>query len=285
MLEEFRAAREDWQFIDDDRQIHGSSLGEGRPLYFLNGIIGNRELFSLTAWLLRDRFRCVLLDYPARQRSDDDSTRNRPRKHVRPVSIENLAAGVVAAARALGDDRVNMYGTGFGAAVALQAALDAPEAIERVILHAGFARRKLSPFERFLCSVLKFAPGRMQDLPGREAIQRRNHLPWFPGPDPSRWEFFLDNSGGTSIADAARRAAAIRNWDLTQRLSEVAAPVLILRTEGEGRIAAACQEALSAGLPASQVDWIPDCGQLPQLTHTHRLAKVVAEFCSDGEKA
>src|SRR5688572_6016709 len=41
-------------------EIDGLVVGEGPPIWFFNGFAGDRRLFSLLAWLLRDRFRCVL---------------------------------------------------------------------------------------------------------------------------------------------------------------------------------------------------------------------------------
>ena len=42
--------------------ICGRAWGQGSPVYFLNGLCGDCELFCLLAWLLREDFRCVLFD-------------------------------------------------------------------------------------------------------------------------------------------------------------------------------------------------------------------------------
>ena len=63
VLQSFRAESTAWSVDVEGGFLRGRTLGRGRPLYFLNGISGNCELFCLLAWLLRDDFRCVLFDY------------------------------------------------------------------------------------------------------------------------------------------------------------------------------------------------------------------------------
>jgi hypothetical protein len=46
------------------KPVRGYAVGDGPPLYFLNGISATPDLFSLLVWLLRDDFRCVVLEYP-----------------------------------------------------------------------------------------------------------------------------------------------------------------------------------------------------------------------------
>ena len=51
-----------WELAHGPHRLTGRTWGVGRPLYFLNHYAGTAELFSLTAWLLKDHFRCVLFD-------------------------------------------------------------------------------------------------------------------------------------------------------------------------------------------------------------------------------
>jgi len=71
--------------------------------------------------------------------------------------------------------------------------------------------------------------------------------------------------------------------DLRPRLNEVTTPVLLIRSEGEGMVSAACQRDLEAGLPHARVERLTSCGHLPYLSHPHRLAKIVKSFLLDRQ--
>lgn len=67
---------------------------------------------------------------------------------------------------------------------------------------------------------------------------------------------------------------------MDERLREVHQPVLIVRTEGEGRLLTDGAEALAAGLPHARVEWLHSAGQFPHVTHPHRLVKLLRDFRS-----
>ncbi len=67
VLDAFHAQSTAWSVPVDGVTISGRTIGTGRPIYFLNGLTGNSDLFCLLVWLLRDEFRCVVLDYPTRK--------------------------------------------------------------------------------------------------------------------------------------------------------------------------------------------------------------------------
>lgn len=153
-----------------------------------------------------------------------------------------------------------------------------PGRFDRGIIHAGFAHRSLSRFERLLIDVCRRLPGRLRHFPGRGAVQRQNHRRWFPPFDGTRWQFLSDNTGSVRLADLAHRAAIIRNSDLRPMLPTIEQPLLLVRGEGNGKVLDACNRELSEGLPHATVESMNDTGQIPFLTHPHRLAKVVHAF-------
>ena len=66
--------------------------------------------------------------------------------------------------------------------------------------------------------------------------------------------------------------------NLEDRLQQVRCPVLLVRTEGQGKLEAAGHEALERGLPNARVEWLHSTGLHPYLTHPHRLAKLLKTF-------
>ncbi|HET6326949.1 MAG TPA: alpha/beta fold hydrolase [Planctomycetaceae bacterium] len=274
VLESVRAESTAWSIDVEGAVLHGRTLGRGRPLYFLNGISGNWELFCLLAWLLRDDFRCVLFDYRTHEASGAaDSAR---------LSTKRLADDFLAVADGQHDQAFSLFAAPFGSLIALSAMAEHPTRIERAVLLGGFAQRRLSRFERFLCGAGRFLPGTAAQVPLRGTLQTASHQRAFPPFDASRWGFFAQNTGQTPIRDLAERAALMDETDLRGCLSRIEQPVLLIRTEHEGAISSAGQDELERSLPRASVEHMPLAGQLAYLTHPHRVAKAVRSFLIDA---
>ena len=255
-------------------QLMGRTWGDGPPLYFLNNFAATAELYSLALWLLRDQFRCVVFDAVTSDR--------RAARRTQPT-MSDFSADLFAVADRFGDQHLALYGAGFGAAVALQAALERPERVDNLVLQHGFASRRLTVFERVLASICLRSGMSLDRLPQRRRFQAVNHKPWFPPFDQSRFEFLIESTGTLPLRDLARRALAVNSFDVRSRISEIACPVMLLRTEGEGRLAADSQEILESSLTQFRTEWMHSAGQHPCLTHPHRVAKIVQAFCRSAQ--
>jgi len=223
-------------------------------------------LFVPVVWLLRKSFRCVVYDYPGENQA-----------HVLPTA-ERLAEDLLAVADAQGDETFACYAASFGGLVALAAMKLSPQRITRAIIQNGFAYRRLAGFERLLIRIGRRWPGSLDHVPGYRSLLRQNHAMWFPPFDPGRWQFFLRETGRVSVADLAGRAAVVRDTDLRPTLAEITQPVVLLGTEGEGRVNRLCREELAGALPNAAVEILADSGQLPCLTQPHRMAKLIDSF-------
>jgi pimeloyl-ACP methyl ester carboxylesterase len=265
VLADFHKQADAWYLDRPNYRISGRTLGSGPALYLLNGYSGTHELYSLFVWLLQDRYRCVLFDYPVP--SD--------RKN---LTLTDMADDLVAIADTCGDRQCHLFASSFGGLVAMTAMARHPGRFGRSIIQAGFARRSLSRFERAFIDICQRLPGRLRHFPGRGAVQRQSHRRWFPPFDWTRWQFFSDNTGSVPLADLADRAAIVRDCDLRPLLPAIDQPLLLLRTEGNGQILDACNQELVDGLSHATVETMNDTGQLPYLTHPHRLAKVVHAY-------
>jgi 2-succinyl-6-hydroxy-2,4-cyclohexadiene-1-carboxylate synthase len=270
VLEAVRAQSTPWSVEVEGHHFCGRTLGVGTPLYFLNGLTGTSDLFCLMVWILRDEFRCVVFDYPAR-------TSRRPRS----LTNELLASGLFAAADRHADRAFSIIATSFGSMIGLTALAAQPERITSAILQAGFAHRKLSATESLLARIGEHVPGTLASLPFVKAFQQANHQRYFPPFDRTRWGFFVDNAGGTAISDAAERTRVLAAFDYRSRLNGIHQPILLIRSEHEGLVTAACSEALQSGLPHATTEMLHTTGPLAHLTHPHRLVKLVKTFLTD----
>jgi pimeloyl-ACP methyl ester carboxylesterase len=269
VLAEVRRQSETWELEREGAVLRGWTLGEGPPLYLLPSVCGNRELFALTMWLLRDAFRVVVCDAPE---PVDGKLPERRR------SVAALAGDLIAVADRRGDERFSLFGTAFGGLTVLQALRQFPQRIDKAVLHAGFARCRLSLTERFLLFVAKFSHRPLKRVPFFERIQWYNHRRWFPPFDRSRWKFLLENVGDTSAAEASRRVAAFRKCDFRGDLPAITTPVVLLSGEGDSQIDREREAELAAGLPNSVGERLMHCGRFPFLTHPHIFSKALKRY-------
>ena len=254
----------------DGYQLYCRSWGSGDPLYFLGGFSGTSELFALTASLLRDEFRCVLFD--------EFTAEPQPQLPPRQVSVSQAVDDLFAVADHFHDDVISLYGASLGGALGLAAMAARPDRVRRAALQGAFAHRRFSIAERTLMSVAQFFPARVRNVPLWASGHKQNHSLWFPPIDGSRWKFLVENCGDVPLRVIARRAALGQQIDIRAQLSEIRQPTFIIRTEGEGRIASTCQAELIERLPSVDDVWIDNTGQIPYLTHPHRLAKLLKPF-------
>ncbi len=256
-----------WELTNGTRRMSGRTWGEGPPLYLLNGFVATAEMSSLILWLLREQFRCVVFDS-----CDDGSARK-----TKPA-MSHFAADLLAVADHHGDNAIRVFGASFGAAVALQTALEAPARIAGLVLQHGFAQRSLSISERLLAAWCRRSRRPLSALPGRRRIQESNHRRWFPPFDGTRFEFLVESTGAIPQVELANKALASASFNVTNRLSEITCPVMLVRTEGEGQIEACCHAVLEHGLQDARTEWMHSSGMHPSLTHPHRLVKLLKTF-------
>jgi len=263
---QFLEQSEEFSFTENGLTIGGRVLGEGTPLYFLNGISATPTLFCLAVWLLRDEFRCVILDYPSEART-----------------LKQLSQSLDMAATQFGDEQFDLYATSFGTAVALNVLRDNPSRINRAILQGPLTSIQFSMAERMALGLLGWLPGRIDRLPLRRMILQNNHSRWFPPFDISRWQFLLHETGDVPIGDVARRVKMLRMLDFSQTLTDIRTPTLVISSEGEATRHREAAQELADNLPNAKAEEISNSGHVPFVTHPHRLVKLVRQYLHPEE--
>ena len=264
VLSAFHDESTSWQLDNGDVTINGRTWASGPPLYFLNGISGTCDLYALSGWLLREDFRCVFFDY------------NTPSKPCRELA--DVADDLISIADHHGDERFQLYASDFGAAVAMTTMASFPERVERAVLQSAFIRRRWTMFEKLLLKIGLSKSKTMSAVPGFRIVNAQNHRPWFPPFDFGRWQFFAENCGATPVQEVAARARMLGQFDLTANLPEITQPTFLVYSEGVGKLVIDAQKKLEAGLSNVESEWLHTCGQLPYLTHPHRLTKMIIPF-------
>lgn len=270
ILQSFVREAEHWYLDVEGSRILGRTWGSGPPLYFLNGLAGTHELYSLMVWLLREEFRCVVFDYP-----DTSQVTNQSLAQLLPQVIERH-----------GDhEPVAVYCRDFGSQVARWTAESHPGLIGSLICQTPILELPLKGTERGIAALGKRLPLRAKRIPGRVMVQQRSHRIWFPPYDQSRFEFYLDSSGQQSISAMAQRFLLSGEPNPDWTTESAPGRFLIIRTEGESPAQSSAAERCAALLPHAETEWLHTSGQLTCLTHPHRAAKLVREFLkpSDGD--
>ncbi|MBO09857.1 MAG: hypothetical protein CMJ68_03755 [Planctomycetaceae bacterium] len=275
---------ETWEINGDRGLIQGRAIGSGPALVFLNPLLGNWQMMALTAWVLRDEFRCILYD---------DSSFLEPRPRIAPGTVDDLVADLWRVCEQCCDGPVVLVGTGLGSAVGLSALAEHDNRIAAAVLQGPLVETRLTAPERCLTRIGSHLPGRLSHLPGFRSLMVHNHQPWFPPFDQSRLAFAVDNTGNLPLRIAARRARRLDQLDLADCLDRLASsdqpspPILLivpesLQNESLPSRSTAVQEILSHVSTAS-VEALAGCGPLGCLTHPHRLAKLVRTFLQESD--
>ena len=124
-----------------NKSIFYQEIGSGTPTIFLHGNTASSKMFERLLPLYQTNFRAIMIDFLGNGQSD----------RVKGVSSDlwyEEALQTIALVEHLGCAQVNLVGTSGGAWVAINAALEHPELINKVIadsfdgrtLHDGFAK-------------------------------------------------------------------------------------------------------------------------------------------------
>lgn len=269
VLDEFRRQARPFDGSNDpgSDRVTGITFGTGAPLFVLGPAAGDRELFALLAWLLKDDYSCVFVDLP----------------QVRwPVNAADELARhtqtILAAADHLGHDRFVLLGVAYGSALAFDLVLNNQDRVAALVLLQAAAKSSPTWLERGLHAYGSLLPGVIGGIPGWWNVQRQNHRPWFPPFDDSRFDFLTQNLGRTPTAQYSRRMRLWSDLDFRDHLDSILTPMLLIETEGDGPHGAQRLLEVQSTLANSRTESLHSSGLYPYLTHPHRVAKLMRTF-------
>ncbi len=108
---------------------------EGEPVVFLSGLTGDHNNWTLQVNRLKDRYRCLTLDWR--------DTGNSGPSPVEQYSIRDMAGDVAGLIRALDLGKSHLIGLSMGGAVAQEVALTYPELVASLVLASTFCERPM----------------------------------------------------------------------------------------------------------------------------------------------
>ncbi len=195
---------------------------EGEVLILSAGLGGSATYWAPNLDVLAARFRVLLYDHRGTGRSE--------RALPDGLTVEDMAGDLLALMNELGVARAHVLGHALGGLIGMAAALAAPERIGRLVVINGWARlephtarcfdtrlsllRDSGPEAFIRAQPIFLYPANWMELNAEaveaEAAAQRGH---FPGAET-----------------VERRIAAVRGFDVQDRLGEIASPLLAVST-------------------------------------------------------
>jgi pyruvate dehydrogenase E2 component (dihydrolipoamide acetyltransferase) len=198
-----------------------------------------------------------------------------------PLSVERLARDVIELFDALAIERAQLVGSSLGSAVALEAAIAAPERVERLVLISP----AVEPDPRLLAALDSFA----HVAEAADATTRlRAMAPWLFG------RAFLADAEGTERAirtmvgvaariparTLRRQLTALAGWLGTRggEIAKLEPPALVIVGSEDLLTPPASAEALCAAIPGARLEVIDGAAHAPMVEAPDRLHALLRDF-------
>ena len=248
--------------------LHYRRFGSGRTVVLQHGFAGGSELFAPLSAHLAPNFDVITTDLPGFAGSADEPV---------PDSIEGLAEALVETIVGLGVDRFALLGHSLGAITALQAALDYPERIDKLILYGGLASGHVPDrFETYEETIARIEAEGIEKAVARLAVR------WFvDGGEHPLYAFDVAAGAGLSQESAIRCLRAVSKWDVQEWLAEIHVPTLVICGDSDRATHPDFSVALWHGIANAQLCILPRCGHNAHLEALEIFNPVVARFLSD----
>ncbi|MET3763095.1 pyrimidine utilization protein D [Sphingomonas sp. UYEF23] len=220
-------------------ETHGRE--DAPPLILSSGLGGSAHYWAPNIAALSERYRVIAYDHRGTGRSD--------RALPDAVTVDDLAADMLALLDALAIPRAIVVGHAAGGVAALALALMAPDRIDKLVVVNGWA----SPDPHFLrCFAARLALLRGS---GPEAYLRAQPLFLYPPNWISANDALLEAELPEQLAHfpgaatMEKRIAALAAFDVSERLRDIHRPVLVVVSDDDMLVPSNAGVALANGLP------------------------------------
>jgi len=256
--------------------ISFSDEGSGRPVVLLHGhTLDRRVWLPVVPHLLEAGLRVIRPDL----RGHGRSTRPDSGYHV-----SHHSADVVGVLDSVGVDRAAVVGFSFGGGVALELAVTQPSRITAMGLVAPVMPDR--PFEPAFMENLRDVARAIRS----EGVTEAMAGPWASSPlfAHSFTKAGIREAVAAIVAGfpgaeflATERDRVERDWNVPDRLAEIAAPTAVMVGEMEMPGFKAFAEEAAGGIPGSTLEVVPDCGHLLPLEAPDAIANMIIGLFSD----
>ena len=245
-----------------DHHLHGP---DGAPVLVLSNSLGTtQELWERQLPALAEHLRILSYDHPGHGSSPLPEP---------PCTVESLTQDLLALLDELEVERVSLCGVSLGGMVGMALALAAPERVERLVLSCTSAY--LGPPEGWTDRA------RTVRTAGVEAIADSVISRWFTTAlareEPETVARFRAMLTATPREGYARCCEAVGAWDARERISAIAAPVLVIAGDEDPATPVAHAELIASRVAESRLVVLARAGHLANVERADAFTAAVLE--------
>lgn len=246
-----------------------TDVGDGPPVVFAHGTLMDRTMFAPQLSGLADAYRCVAYDLRARTEW-----------YAPAYDLEDLANDCAALLDGIGEERAVVAGMSMGGFMALRFALQYPDRVAGLVLIDSMATPHTESERETYGDMVDSLPDRGTVEPhlaeavthylfGETTLAERTDLVdrWL-----NRWQTYPGEAVYNEVHSWLDRP------DVTDRLAEIEAPVLIVHGEEDASIAPERAEAMVDELPDAEFVTIPEAGHSSNLERPELVTEAIGSF-------
>lgn len=242
--------------------LHGR---EGAPVLVLANSLGTtQELWSRQLPELAERFRVLTYDHPGHGASSLPGM---------PCTVDALAQDLRSLLDELGLERVSLCGVSLGGMVGMALALAAPDRVERLVLACTSAH--LGPPDAWLERARVVRGDGMAAI--ADTVVGRWFTPGFAQAKPETVATFRSLLASTPPEGYARCCEAIAVWDARERISEIAAPVLVVAGADDPATPVEHAELVASLIPGARLTVLDHAAHLANVERAEAFTGAVIE--------
>ncbi|MEN1727806.1 MAG: alpha/beta fold hydrolase [Pseudomonadota bacterium] len=259
------------------REINRVSLniiedGDGsETLVMLHGLLFSHRMFDAQIDVLKDRFRCVRMDF----RGQGDS-------EVTPAGydLDTLADDVIALIEDLGDQPVHLLGFSMGGMVAQRLALKRPELLRSLVLMNTAAQAEpLRKRPRFaLLNMAARYLGLEKVTPKIMPLMFSDHFITAPECQAERDRHLAVVHANDRIGVTRAVHGVVSRTGVLDQIQQIKAPTLILTADQDRATPAIWSEQMQGQIPGSQLVMISDSGHMSTAEQPEAVNQALLSF-------
>ena len=244
-------------------------FGSGPTVVLQHGFVGGRGYFAPTINHLAPHFDVVAPDLPGFAGSAGTPA---------PESLEGFAATLVELLTSIGVKRFSFLGHTTAGMIAQQIALDYSNQIEKLVLYGTSSSWSLPQrFETLDQTIARF------ESDGIVKSARRLAATWFvAGKKHPFFEMCADAGAGADLASAVPTLRAVERWSVTDRLSEIGMPTLIICGDADCSTHPDESIALWHGIPEANLSIVYGCAHNVHLKAPEVFNRILCNFLLAG---
>jgi len=248
-------------------QVYFEEQGFGDVILFLHGLGSCSQDWLLQMPVFSAKFHVIAPDMRGHGRTDKPHGR---------ISIAQLASDVVGLLDTLNVTQTHVVGLSLGGCVAQQMALDDPERIRSLALVNTFARFDPGKPGNAIPLAFRMAVLGLVGLPTQARFVAARLFPK-PGQEPLR-KMAAERIAANDPATYRRLLFAIRAFDVTNRLSEIICPTLVIAGDRDTTVPLRAKRLLAVSIPDARLEIVAGSGHATPIDQPEMFNRLVLNF-------